>query len=289
MTKKSVLLRLVLLLMLIQVIEGSVMAQGRKRKKEKKTIENTDTLQAYRQFVSMGNQYKQLPLQMEMEIVRYETVAGINTDTMRARASFYLQEKASYLRIEDQEQLANDTILLQINKQAQRMILSRHSQTVAGQLQKLIGWQLRDSSLQQLAKGYRGIVISGTDNIDTVRLWNRINLAGMNKPLDEVEMLYDTRQQRPVEVITYLSQLLPLEKELYEKWKDDPSKSAALVMKGDKETFVLRIQTTYYRFDRIDHDPAFVLPVLISDRIVPASDGTWVPANGYEDYRITRR
>lgn len=265
------------------------MAQEKnKKKKGKNRAEQVDSLLALRAFINLSNQYKQLPLQMEMEIVNYESGGGVLIDSTSTHASFYLQGRASYVRIGRQEQLANDSLLLQISDEAQRILVSRHTQTVAGQLQKMMGSQLPDSGIQRLSNIYEAVVGRGAAGVDTLKLVSRIKIPEKGYAMEEMIMLYDNLQKRPLLVTAYRRDLQELEKETYDQWKADPVKAASLIEREGKGVYVMRISAVEYRFKHIAHDPDFQLPASINDRIVSV-DGAWTPARGYEEYRITHR
>lgn len=289
MKMKITLMYFLLLSIMIMGWLTPAMAQGKNKKRKTRNSQGqVDSLQAFREFINLGNEYKQLPLQLEMEIVNYESGTGMETDSLVTRASFYLQDRASYVRIGRQEQLANDSLLLQISDEAQRILVSRHTQTVASHLQKMMGSQLPDSGIQRLSNIYAAVVDRGTAGVDTLKLVSRIKIPEKGDAMEEMIMLYDNLQKRPLQVTTHRRDLLELEKETYDQWKADPVKSVSLVEREGKGAYVMRTSTVEYRFKHISHTPDFQLPVSVNDRIVLV-DGGWMPVRGYEEYRITDR
>src|SRR5579863_3364883 len=82
-----------------------------------------DSLAGIRTFLKVCNGYKQLPVLLDVGIERQTNFITGRADTTRLKATFCLQAEGSYIAMDNMEQLANDSLLLLVNKQTRRMIV----------------------------------------------------------------------------------------------------------------------------------------------------------------------
>jgi hypothetical protein len=103
-----------------------------------------------RRFLQVCNDYKQLPIQVDVEVRRTSNLILSRADTGEENVSFYLCKEGSYIVMGTVEQLGNDSLLLLVNKSTRRMILMANHQSVSARLKQTLGLDLRDSAVDIL-------------------------------------------------------------------------------------------------------------------------------------------
>ncbi|NCT74303.1 MAG: hypothetical protein GXC78_07235 [Chitinophagaceae bacterium] len=286
-------MRIVSRIILGCIIAGSCIPCFAQKKSEKKKAkaaqEISDTVSFFRQFIMASNRYKQLPLQLEMQIDRYTEVPGIPVDTSSLRAVFYLSDNESYSKIGDQEQLSSDSFLLQVSHEAQRMFLHRKSLMITEMLNNATGFQLRDSSLRFLMNNYQISVRTGGDNIDTFALISKGKAFGNQVPLEDIILLYDKVMERPVSVTLRSRNLIPASPDEYSNLPKDSLTPLSFVKVNEREAYLIQTQTSIYRFTNFSHNNLNKMPVRIYDRISRNTEGEWEAVKEYENYRLVQR
>lgn len=286
-------MRIVSKIILGCIIAGSCIPCFAQKKSEKKRLkavqETSDTVSFFRQFIMASNRYKQMPLQLEMQIDRYTELPGIRADTNSLKAFFYLSENESYSKIGDQEQLSSDSFLLHVSHEAQRMFLVRKPLKITEMLNNAIGFQLKDSSLQFLVKNYQISVRKGVDNIDTFVLISKGKVLGNQVPLEDIILLYDKVMERPVSVSLRSRNLIPVSTAEYSNLPKDSLTSFSFIKVNGQESYLVQTQTTIYRFTNFSHDNINEIPVRIYDRISRNTQGEWETVKEYENFRLVQR
>jgi hypothetical protein len=255
----------------------------------RRVLAQADTLASMRQFLRVCNDYKRLPVQLEVEIRGSSNLVLAATDTARMTARFILCNKGSYISMDGLEQLANDSLMLVVNPATKRMQLYPNRQSVAVRMQQLRGRQLRDSSVAQLAAKY--IISSQKQGRDTalIRLGSRTCLPHTTFPLQELQVDYDPVTQRPFAVSQLERSLVSVSDSLFRAAAARPEWTGKTVSVHDSNFYLVREQTQVFYFQRIDHQAATDPPVRISDRITADLTGGYRPVKDFAAFRLTQQ
>jgi hypothetical protein len=267
------------LILALTIISCSLQAQ----RKKKTAAAQSDTLALYKALVHKSSQLQQLPLYLEMELVKSTNFITAAEDTMRMQATFYIKPGISYVQFGDAEQLVNDSMALMVSDKLQRMILYRNVQPLLQRMRMVTGLQYTDSSLQEMAKRFS---INGEAPASIV-LSSRDLLYGTSLPKESQELQYDATSGEPVKVITLKRTLLPMSQEDYKTLTDQNwAKDKLLTIEG-KGQYLIREQTSTFIYRKMAHNASMVIPVNISDRIIQDKEGAFTPVKGYEHYAFT--
>lgn len=246
-----------------------------------------DTLDVYRKITEISNVYKQLPLQLEMELINSTNFVTGESDSARIRGSFYIQPGLSYIRFGEAEQLVNDSMTLVVSDKLQRMVLYSHAQPILQQMQAITGLQGSDSSLLQMAARYTAQYASPAENVTSIILTSRNVLYGTNQPKESVEFQYDVVTKEPLKVITIKRSLLPLTDEDDSTLRGQGNLSEKLITIEGRGHFLVKEQVGTFVYKKIRHDGGNLLPASIADRIVKNDQGEYTPVKAYEGYAVT--
>ena len=267
------------LIIALTIISCSLQAQ---RKKKIDAVRN-DTMALYKELARKSNQLQQLPLYLEVELVKSTNFITAAEDTMRMQATFYLKPGISYVQYGDAEQLVNDSLALLVSDKLQRMILYRNVQPLLQRMRMVTGLQYTDSSLQEMAKRFS----VNREGPGSIVLFGRDLLYGTSLPKESQELQYDTTSGEPVKVITLKRTLLPLGEEDYKTLTDQYwAKDKLLTIEG-KGQYLIREQTSTFIYRKMTHDGSMIIPVSFNDRIVKDTAGVFTPVKAYEQYAIT--
>lgn len=247
----------------------------------------TDTLAIIKEFMSLSNGYKALPLQAAIEFRRDASIVTSDLDTGSVTAEFYISEEGYYTRIGDMEQIACDSLLLMVSDQAQQMLLRATDISPAAQLQAVTAWQLKDSSLLKLAANYQGTKSVG-NGTDTLRLKHRQLLPGTTVAREEIEMIYTAGNGQPVKVTSATASLLPVTATDYAMLEAETGWKDRLFHPSEDAYYVLQVSTISYLYKKITHAPMSRLPVTMKDRVVLNTTGTYRPAAAYAAYQLNQ-
>lgn len=269
------------LVLILMVFGLPVQAQ-----KKNRTNKPVDTLATLREFMLVCNAYKELPLKLELKLINTSNFISSPEDTMQTEAEFYLQKTRSYARFGDVEQFANDSVALVVSNKLQRMILYPDAQAMVLQIKAMTGLQMKDSSIAELAKKYKAQTELKGNDTAYISLVNRQLLSGTSIPREMLEVKYHPVTKEPFEIKATKNTLIPLQSEDYNTLKAVPELADKLINSEEKGSFLVKEQVSTFVYSRISHDPSIQLPVFISGRVVREEGGEYVPAKGYENYRL---
>lgn len=258
--------------------------QAQKRSARSKVA---DTLDVFRKVIEVSNVYKQLPLQLEMELNNSTNFVTGEADSAHIQASFYMQPGLSYIRFGEAEQLVNDSMTLVVSDKLQRMVLYSHAQPILQQMQAITGLQGSDSSLLQMAARFTAQYASSAENVTAIILTSRNVLYGTTEPKESVEFQYNAATKEPLKVITVKRSLLPLTNEDDSTLRGQGNLSDKLIAIEGKGRFLVKEQVGTFVYKKIGHNAGIVLPATISDRIVKNDHGEYTPVKAYEGYAVT--
>jgi hypothetical protein len=247
-----------------------------------------DTLAPIRKFVQICNDYRQLPVQLEMDIRSSSNLILAAVDTAHLTARFALCQKGSYISMDGLEQLANDSLLLVVNPKTKRMLLYPNHQSVAARLQSL-GRQLQDSSIPQLAEKYLVKKVKRSRDTASIELESRRLLGQTDVPIAQLKVSYDPATQRPYAVTQVERSLLPVSDSIYKSAAGTPEWAGKTLSIKDSSFFLIREQSKTFYFRRIDHRKTTNPPVRISDRIARDLTGVYRPVKDYAAFRLIQQ
>jgi hypothetical protein len=248
-----------------------------------------DTLAGMRRFIRVCNSYKQMPLSMNMVIQRKANLITNRGDSSQLVALFCLYTNGSYIYLDGTEQLANDSLLLLVNKPAKRMILYANRQSVADRYRAYMGLRFADSSLHKMAAVYKASTAAIFRDTAVIAMRSRIDLPKTTLPREEVEVRFNANTDEPYEVMEVERNLFPVTKAMYLKAAALPEWSGKTVSAGDSLFFLVKELTTIFRYRNISHDPEGRLPFRVIDRIAAELPGKYRPAKGFTDYVLTQQ
>lgn len=248
-----------------------------------------DTLAGIRLFIRVCNAYKQLPVQLDLDIRHSANLVGRPDDTSHASARFYLQQRGSYIEMDNMEQVVNDSLMLLVSKPARRMILYAHRQSVANQLSQYLGLGLQDSSLARIAGKFMLVSTASAGDTASLELVSRASLYANLPAAEEITVKYDPVTSNPYQVTNTRRKLVMVEQSLYKDYNDRPEWAGKTLSIGDSSFFLVKEAASVYSYRKITHDEQADLPVRIGDRIVADDQGRYRPVKSYADYLLTQQ
>ena len=249
-----------------------------------------DTLAGMRLFMRVCNDYKHLPVQLDLEISHTANLIRRPADSERVEAKFFLQAEGSYIEMQGVEQVVNDSLLLLVNKPGKRMIVYANRQSIASRLQQYLGMGVRDSSLAKMAGRY--VVEAAPTGSDTglLKMSSRASVYLTSLPAEEIGVKYQPGTFKPYEVTNLKRSLVRIDASVYQAYAAQPEWSGKLVVDSrDSACYLVKEQTTVFRYRKIAHEKTPGLPVQVSDRIVAGINGRYRPIKPYEDYSLTEQ
>ena len=234
-----------------------------------------DSLAVFRELLKPSRYYEQLPVQGEMEMSMEDNLTPDELPPPQL-VRFFLTKNGSYIRMGDTEQLAEDGLLLLLDRELERITLSNTPHNVQEQLAKIFQLKGSDSSLQAVAKIYQGTRVPGAGDTDSILMRSRSLLPGTNLASSEIMMLVKTTGSgEPALVASVQRSLWPLTEEEYTQLRTLPEWSAQLLDLGVKGRFVIQERKSICRFLKITHDPATELPVRAGQWVMRNLEGQW--------------
>lgn len=258
--------------------------QAQKRSARNKAV---DTLDVYRKITEVSNVFRQLPLQLEMELINSTNFVTAEADSAHIQGSFYMQPGLSYIRFGEAEQLVNDSMTLVVSDKLQRMVLYTHARPILQQMQAITGLQGTDSSLLQMAARFTAQYALPAENVTSIILTSRNVLYGTTQPKESVEFQYNAATKEPLKVTTVKRSLLPLTDEDDSTIRVQGNLSDKLIAIEGKGRFLVKEQVGTFVYKKIGHSAGKVLPATLADRIVKNDQGDYTPVKAYEGYAVT--
>lgn len=247
-----------------------------------------DTLAPFRKFVHLCSDYRQVPVQLEMELRSSSNLVLSPADTVRLTARFVLCQHGSYIDMDGMEQLGNDSLLLVVNPKTKRMLLYPNHQSVPARLE-FLGRQLQDSSVPQLAEKYLVKDEERLRDTATIELESRANLPYTSVPAGYLEVSYEPATGRPYVITMVEHRLVPVTDSIYKRAAGRPEWIGKTVSVKDSSFFLIRELTRALHFRKIEHRPETDPPVRVSDRIVADVTGSYRPVKDFEAFRLIQQ
>jgi len=248
----------------------------------------TDTLSPFRKFVQICSSYRQLPVELEMEICSSGNLVLSAADTAHLEVRAVLCEKGTYMTMDGMEQLANDSFLLVVNPKTKRMLLYPNRQSVAARLQSL-GRQLQDSSVPELADKYLVKPLKKLQDTGVIALESRAFVEHTSVPVAQLQVSYEPVTERPYAITMVERRLVPVTDSIYKRCLGKPEWVGKTVTVKDSSFFLIREETRVIHFRKIEHKPVTDPPVRISDRIAADLTGVYRPVKDYAAFRLIKQ
>lgn len=273
--------RVVSVVLIFLVLSGNAQAQ-----KKNRSAKGVDTLATLREFMLVCNDYKKLPLKLELELINKSNFITSPEDTMQARAKFYLQKQASYIHFGNVEQLVSDSMALMVSNTLRQMVLYPDAQPVILQIKAMTGMQMTDSSLTELSQKYKAHTELKVKDTAIITLISRLSLYATSQPKEMLELKYDPKTKIPFQVRTTRITMIPLQLADYNSLKENPDYTDKLIRIEDKGDFLIKEQVSCFIYQKVSHDPGIKMPFTIADRINKNAAGEYIPAKGFGAYRL---
>jgi hypothetical protein len=251
--------------------------------------QKADTLQPYRDFLSLCTQYQYAPLQLDISYQSGTNLVLNAYDTMTMKGYFYIGKAGEfYLQMGDVEQYINDSICLMINHTLKQAVINMDVKEARKMLIRYLGAITNDTSVKTLANGFRITEDKSAKSIGKYSLDSRGRLPGTETSRQTIALQYNPLNREPLSVVTTRRTIVPI----------DISDSLAFVKKfGDQGVLVsvpdygfcfLRSVTATYTYHHIRHEePARGLPFKVTDYIIRNKEGDYMLTAEKADYRLS--
>lgn len=247
--------------------------------------QKVDSLQSMRQFVTVCNSYKQLPLQASITIKNKSNFITDKEDTITSHASFYLQKEGCFIQLDGMEQLVNDSLMLLVNRDIKRMMLYPNNGNTNSLMQQMTGMFLQDSSLQKIAEKYKAYPVQRRNNSSVIEMTSRKTLYKTTVAKETISLTYSA-ENYPVEIKQTKRMLMPIDSATYANLVKEPSiKEKLLVIEG--EYVLIKENITMFTYNTIEHKE-MNLPANIADRIVKNKSNEFVPIKKFNEFILTQ-
>jgi hypothetical protein len=251
--------------------------------------QTTDSMALIRQFVNIGNQYKQIPMYTDILIRNSSNYPTSAEDSSESEIQFYISSKGAYQKYGELELIANDSLMLMINTTIHRMIIVSNHQSMKQLLDRYSGTLLQDSSLQRLSAKYSVKQQSEKNNSVVIDLQTRVGAFGTSLPKEQLEMVYNKETTEPIKVTQIKRKLVSIDSAEYTTMLKDPDNKTRLLAPGNAHFFFVKDIVTEFVYKAIAHNDKEILPVNINDRIVKDENGNYVPVKEYENFILTKQ
>jgi len=251
-------------------------------------LAQSDTLAPIRKFVQVCSGYRQLPVELEMDIRSSSNLVLSAADTAHLDVRAVLCQKGTYMTMDGMEQLANDSFLLVVNPKTKRMLLWPNHQSVAVRLQSL-GRQLQDSSVPQLADKYLVKPFKKWRDTAVIALESRAFVEHTSVPVAQLQISYEPVTERPYAITMVERRLVPVADSIYKSFSARPEWAGKTVTVNDSSFFLIREETRVIHFRKIEHKHVTDLPVRISDRIAADLTGVYRPVKDFAAFRLIKQ
>jgi len=247
-----------------------------------------DTLSALRQYLDISNAYKHIPMHASVELHNSTSFISAPTDTATTAAEFYFVKNGVYMKFGEMEQLVNDSLLLLVSNNAKHMILVTNKTPISTNLKNYMGVKMEDSSIQKIANKYVATVLPEQSGIITIEVKSRQILYGTSQPREVVIFRYKEKTGMPIDITQTSSLLIDLDSSQF----NDFSRSAQNIpylIKQQGSFYLMKQKVVAFIYKQIDYGDKITMPANINDRIVKDVNGEYIPAKGYETFKLTSR
>jgi hypothetical protein len=237
--------------------------------------------QLFKTFVAVCNSYKQFPLQLTVDYKKESNFPLSEADSKVQEGLFCFQKGAGYIKFGELEQVVTDSLVLMIMSSIKHMVLSENNKELGAQLSNMMNVPLNDSSITTLSKKY-AITQKIIDKTTTqLFITAKQKLNSTELPLEEIMLLYNSKNLDPQSIETIKRGLVKKEK------IGDAKIIATTVTIPQKGDYLVKEDKSIFVYKTITHSEKYILPVLLSDRIEKNNTDGYVPVKAFEKYKLT--
>lgn len=248
-----------------------------------------DSLQPYREFVSLGKWYLNMPLQIKAHFANSTTPLVRAQDNMEADILLYYGKNVFYMQTGEMEQIVNDSLTILVNKEAKMIKLFYNQNPLAKTMEHIIPAFVPDSSLQKLSLQYIIEIKQKEKEIKEMIVQSRIKISGTDFNKESISITYQSASHQPLNYTRLKRTLLPIDSAVYVQMEADPIYAGRMVKtktaKGNL-FFVMKEKKTECQFGLISHQER-IPPALQQQRVVRMENGEYMPAKGFEAYLVS--
>lgn len=252
-----------------------------------------DSLGVLREFMQVCNSYKKLPLHVRLTVQNSaDIVTDPAIDTAAFTMEFFIQDKGAYIKLGDNEEVINDSLMLFINHKPKRMSLhANRGLNMVEQMSRFTGGLMQDSSVQKLAVRYSGMYADTLlkEGMAVIKLKSKALVIGGILSKDEIEATYKNDSKLPVRLVQVQRKLVPIDSATYAGLIKDTLYEDRLVHPGNGYWFLIKQSVSTYTFNQIDYSNTTQLPLQVSDCIIikqAPGKASYVTAKEYETFRL---
>lgn len=246
-----------------------------------------DSLAILKEFISISNRYKQIPLYVNLEMETNSNFVTGENDTLHVQGEFYLQEKQSYVRFGEFEQVVNDSMALLVSNKLKQMILYINASPVLEKMKSILGAPLPDSSIKNLGAKYKATASPLSKGTGLILLESRMPLYGTSLPKETIELQYDSKEKQPRQVLTTKRNLVLLDSVQYYSFKTQEEFEGKLLLL-ENSYFLIKELVTKFTYNKIEQTAVATIPVTIHDRIMKNGEGNFIPVVKFENYMLSQ-
>ena len=254
--------------------------------------QHTDSLQQMRLFMQLCNNYKHLPLYINMTIHNTADITVSPLDDTMFNIEFYIQDAGAFIKMGQDVQVINDSLMLFISNKNRRMTLYPNigNSGLTEQVNKFTAIFLQDSSVEKFSRKYEVVMpedittVAGTGN---VKIKSRSLVIGSTMPKETIELVYKKSISQLEKVVDTRYKLMQVDSLTYVKFLQNPVYVNRVLHPSKFLFFVVRQCTLTYMYNEISNTSNMQLPVLMNDCIVKETTGHYIPAKAYESFILT--
>lgn len=246
-----------------------------------------DSLSVFKQFVQVCNTYKHFPLYMNLTVKNNVDVLPTSPgDTASYTMEFFVDDKSSAVRMGNELQMINDSLVLFVNDRQKRMSLftnpAHNNLAMITKLMRVFG---QDTSIRKMAAAFEGMPVQGKGK-DTsgISITSKALLPGTGIPGQYIQVMFNPRNLQPYYILYVHNKIVPLDSATYGIMAKDPVYSGKLFHNGSV-WFLVKSATVSYAYNQIDYDRSRVLSFQLSSYVIREGQH-YNAAKGYEGYRV---
>jgi hypothetical protein len=235
----------------------------------------------FEQFISISNSYKQLPLQLQVQLQKTNNIILQETDTTNQSGFFQLQKNGAFISFGDFEQLITDSIVLITMPSIEHIIVMEETINVSEALNQLNKMSFTDTAMQYLLDNYTISQNNLKNDQAQFLITHKKKLGNSTHINEEIVLTFNSKTKAPLQVQTIKRSLIK-KPENGESYDDVPE-----IKQDDKNQFYVRIEENLITYKSIQHQEGLALPYAISDRVVKGGGEGYTPIKAFAHYKLS--
>ncbi|OQP44476.1 hypothetical protein A4H97_08860 [Niastella yeongjuensis] len=250
---------------------------------------NRDNTAVFQEFARLGKWNTQWPVEINLHITHYVTPTVLASDSADTDMTLYYDPHAFYMQAEGMEQLANDSVLVLVNKAAQIIkVFPNKGLQFYSQGNNLASF-MPDTSMEKLAQRFLATMEEEGHSGKRIILQSRDRISGTELEREMIDVHYNADNYQPLQYKQVKRSMVPVDSATYVALGRDAAWKGRLVttnVKAGQLFFVVKEQVTACHFTSINHAQKMA-PVQVQDRVVKTAGDEYQPAKGYETYNVS--